>query len=353
MSKWKKIYQKVDGACIAHRKFEIARKEFDSALGFSSGGSIVELTGLSGSGKSRMTELAYQTARDHDVPAAMCMASNTGYQGQFDGKGMVLLILDSLGYPGLSPDSSPEYRDKATRRLSRQTNSELNRLLMDYVKNLGVRYLFIDEAQHMQYMGRNHLSIDPYLNYWKAFAEKTGLVLVLVGSYRLHELLSGSDHLVRRTKVIHLARYEADREEDMVEFYRVLQTLSEWIPVKNRTGKLTEWGEDLYYGSFGCVGQLICWLLRAISLTNAWGRRKLDIEAVSKAMMSPQQAKSVAEEIEIGRRFLPSSRRPSFKGWPDACGKPERKRAPRGQVRPFEQKPRRYERGNRSKPATS
>jgi hypothetical protein len=92
----------------------------------------------------------------------------------------------------------------------------------------------------------------------KSLAEEAGVVIILVGTYRLLEVQNQSAQLVRRSQVIAFSRYRDDVESEVKEFANAVSTLYDRIPIKKNLD-FTKHIRFIYKQSCGCVGVLKDW----------------------------------------------------------------------------------------------
>ena len=96
----------------------------------------------------------------------------------------------------------------------------------------------------------------------QSMASMTSTLHGLFGTYELLEFRNLSGQLSRRSIDIHFPRYQADCEEDLVKFQRVLKSFGEKMPLDSPPELETHW-EYFYERSIGCVGILKDWLTQA------------------------------------------------------------------------------------------
>lgn len=345
---WKSVSDIVERKKISHHHYEIAWRELLTHISFSNPGDIILLVGMTGTGKSKMAksmnDLLLNESPDGKIVSVYGIASNSGYQGKFDSKEMIKNLLRSLGHPAFSIDSSLSVAEILETRVRKFTNSQLARLLSTYIHNLGAKYIFIDEAQHLEYAGASHSTIDPVLNYWKAFAEEAGVVLILVASYQVLEIIGESGHLIRRSRIVHLNRYKDNKEIE--NFAQIVFTYCKFIPGLEDVLKNLPWVDGLRRGCHGSIGLLTKWLGRAISHCHAHELNKLSTDVLDTHQFSPSELETIRREIDIGDKYF-FSKKPSYflsANHPSEAKKNTRK----ARSKPFEQKPKRFPTQNKS-----
>lgn len=339
---WKSISDIVERKKISHPHYETAWRELLTHISFSNPGDIILLVGMTGTGKSKMAksmnDLLLNESQDGKIASVYGIASNSGYQGKFDSKEMIKNLLRSLGHPAFSIESNLSIVDIMEARVRKFTNSQLTRLLSTYVRNLGAQFFFIDEAQHLEYAGASHSTIDPVLNYWKAFAEEAGIVLVLVASYQILEIIGESGHLIRRSRIVHLNRYRNNK--DLEDYARIVGTYCKFIPGLEDVLQNPLWVDGLRRGCHGSIGLLTKWLGRAISHCHAHNLSRLSTNILDLHQYNPNELETIQREITVGDRYF-FAKKPTYFG--ETFYKPiEKKAKQKSNLKPFEQKPKRH-----------
>ena len=111
----------------------------------------------------------------------------------------------------------------------------------------------------------------------------------------------------RRSEDIHLSPYQADEEEDVAEFIRIIRTFQRHLPFRQEP-KLEQHYEYLFDGSVGCVGILKNWLTRSLRVAYAEEARTLKLKHLKMGALGASRLKKIKEEAEQGlRRFLSES----------------------------------------------
>lgn len=84
----------------------------------------------------------------------------------------------------------------------------------------------IDEAQHIL-LASNRQRLECQFESLKSLAAETGTTILLVGTYRLLEILDQSAQLTRRCQVVNFPRYDMRQKADRNMFIKILSHLSE------------------------------------------------------------------------------------------------------------------------------
>jgi hypothetical protein len=131
-------------------------------------------------------------------------------------------------------------------------------------------------------------------------AAKVGLVLILVGSYKLFELINLVPHLIGRQRPIEFPRYRGTSANDIASFEQILVTFSAMLPFTNKETSLRSWNKYLFEHSIGCIGHLSLWLRSALALMESRGEKHLTKEILNRTAFLPAQLAALEREIERG-----------------------------------------------------
>jgi energy-coupling factor transporter ATP-binding protein EcfA2 len=163
----------------------------------------------------------------------------------------------------VSPATLPLFDDLPEQvALDGNSLSALRQALENCLRYRKTRFLVIDEAQYLLLIHDNHLA--QQLETIKSLAEEAGVVIILVGTYRLLEVQNQSAQLVRRSQVIAFSRYHDDEEEDVRDFAEAAFNLYDKIPIKKKL-EVEKTVRFLYKQSCGCVGILKDWFTSTLS----------------------------------------------------------------------------------------
>lgn len=140
------------------------------------------------------------------------------------------------------------------------------------------------------------------LDAWKCVAEDTGVVLVLTGTYELHNAMQNSTHMLGRKSFVHFPRYRVTRE-DILGFHSILQTYARYLPLAPELENILAYSEYLYSGSLGCIGLLERWFRDALG--NAMVRSShIDLRALEESRACDSDLAITLEEIVAGEEMM-------------------------------------------------
>ena len=297
---------------IPHRNWTSALSEAFSALNAATPGEVVCITGPSRAGKSRLIDELIDMINppiglraEGIMPAVSVLATNCSIAGGFSTKSFTLRALKALEHPFYSiRDYEDEWDMEVLRRLDRTPETVLRIALEQSLISRKVKYLFIDETQHVMYArGKGNRAAESILQSLKCLAQSTGTVLVLVGAYPLLEVLCDAPHMVGRKHQVHLPRYY-NRIEDIRAYEQILREYSKDIILPSAVGSLCEWNEILYGETMGCIGLLCNWLRRALALVDARDDEELTLDHILETRRSAVDLEAIADEIVHGEKML-------------------------------------------------
>lgn len=334
---------------IVHRNWRLALGEAFAALSMATPGDVVCITGPSRAGKTRLiNELSCLLCgesnfeRDGYLPAVIVDAENTGPHGKFSTKAFTLKMLQAVRHPVYSDIGSDLSEDYSRNKSERATESTLRIALENAFRLRKTRFLIIDEAQHVRYVGRDSQGGCAVMDSWKCLAKTCDLVLVVVGAYPILQVIGNSPHLIGRKSQIHLPRYYAT-DQDLAEFGSILATYDQIIADIATDKILTHSAEMIYHGSLGCIGLLRNLIGRAAARSHATGEN-ISSTMLREVMFSKADLSAISEEIYQGEQLL----EPADTQEGASRNFPKTVNVPNNRGKPFQRKPKRYTPGNRT-----
>lgn len=300
---------------IKHTRVMEVMSELDTLIYPGSQDSILLVCGPTGAGKTtlsrHMVENALERGRSQMeanggvIPAVYVEAPSSG-ENDFSWKLFYRRILTQLGDDLDSPKivyGLDEQTGKLVRPRGTQGNSlaALRTAVERGLRARKVQFLVIDEAAHIIRQTRGNHRLEIQLDTLKSLANQCGTQIVLVGSYDLHQLVSLSAQLARRTHVLHFERYHDDRPEDVRAFERCVMAFEKSLP-NLWGGELTQYTKGLLENTLGCVGTLSSVLIRAAKLAEAAG--SWSVSSLERALLNEAQRKRILEEIIDGETVI-------------------------------------------------
>lgn len=330
--------------CVRHRTYDHSVRCLYQAVATALPGEVIVLIGPSRVGKSSAIAEAIRqavgTSQAADtMPSILVVAENASTNGQFSTKAFSRQILHELKHPiyGLeSQDDSAGFR--LDQRFHRVPEGMLHNAIDRALRNQKTRYVVVDETQHIKYARGGIRSAAAILDSWKCLAQKTGVVLILVGSYELLDLLTHVPHLLGRQHLVEFPRYRIADGADCRAFGTVLTAWSAPLRFESDDIVLRTWGRLLMEGSHGCVGQLSLWLRKTLAALEP-NAPYLTSRALLAQRHAAIHASAIESEIVRGERLV---------AYPDAPSDEASKSAPARQRKPFQRASQRFPIGGRS-----
>jgi energy-coupling factor transporter ATP-binding protein EcfA2 len=160
----------------------------------------------------------------------------------------------------------------------------------------------IDEAQHIQKMASGR-RLQDNMDCIKSIANITRVPHVLVGTYEILAFRNLSGQLTRRTKSVHLPRYQATSTKDMESFKKIIFSFQCHLPLEEQPDLLSEI-RYLYERSLGCTGILKDWLVGTLSDALEENAKTIHIKHLQGRARSVSECKRILQEIEEGEKEL-------------------------------------------------
>lgn len=303
------ISQKLLNININHQYWVNALEDAFAYLTCASPGEVVCILGPSRAGKSSLIDkliqllVGKQSMEKNGVASAISLiAKNAGPNGRFSTKSFTLDLLHLLKHPMYSISPKSPDKDRIVVRLERVTEHRLRQAAEHGLKSRKVKYLFVDEAQHILYSQKRSETAEAILDSWKCLAQEASLVLVLVGAYPLIEAIQKSPHLLGRKHQVPIPRYQLN-EKDYMSFAALVAKYESLVSDYCPSGLLKSNVSFLHKHSLGCIGLLKLWLSRSLAKAEYKG------EVLSKALLeqtklSDEDLSILEQEIVVGEKRL-------------------------------------------------
>lgn len=342
---------------VLHRNYEIGCKQLTGAHRAVMKGDLIMQVGPSRVGKTRCVKDAFDIhepnwpSDDQRMPVVFAEASNDSKNGEFSTKAFMAACLRAIRHPIYGvPDEDDPWEERLQARIHRTPEGTLRAAFETAIGLRRTELVVFDEAHHVRYAPGGDAAAARILDSYKCLANRTNIKLVLTGSYQLLDLLVLAPHLLGRQIPLEFPRYHADVREDVAAWQQVLRTYSKHL-VFDKDESLCDWGDYLFEGSQGCVGQLLSWLRAALTalLTTSGGVMSRDV--LERTRKPAAQEESILAEIVKGEQQLARVKRAIARrearaeggGASEAIGE---KRKERARI-PFQRKSRRNPVGGR------
>jgi hypothetical protein len=297
---------------VPHKSYLLAVNRLFNAILAAAKGELILFVGPSRVGKSRAVveacQLIYPVGEKNSIgkmPVVFVEAENASKHGEFSTKAFIVECLRAVKHPIYgTADKDDPYEIKLCALHHRTPERVLREAFETALKLLGVQIWVIDEAQHVGYVAGGDDAAAKVLNSWKCIANKTGVVIVLSGSYPLLETVSLAPHVVGRQRPIEFPRYRTDCLDDVLAWEEILMTLSTLVPLEFQDQTLCQWNKLLMTDALGCFGHLARWLRATMGDMLAYGEHFLTDKTLMRSRLPSAQLSPVAQEIVDGEKFL-------------------------------------------------
>ncbi|WP_422448481.1 MULTISPECIES: TniB family NTP-binding protein [unclassified Endozoicomonas] len=181
--------------------------------------------------------------------------------------------------------------------------SDLVEVIQNFLFQRQVRYLIIDEAQHIIDACRTPLEALQCMELLKSLASLSGCIIVLVGTYRLLRFGETSAQLGRRSEIIELGPYHRGSQKDLDHFAYALDGLLARYPIRF-SDALFDKVSEIHLGCCGCIGILKDWLTKTLYRTLESGGDYVSVKSLMDNRMDPRELNRVAAEIKMGKDYF-------------------------------------------------
>jgi len=366
-----KIAEKLKFACVRHTTFDQAVKDISSQLLILDVGEVLAIVGPSRVGKSRAARQAFAQAiasRDGHSKQSVVWIDNENSQanGEYSTKAFMQYACEVIKQP-IYGRSGIENQSLALRRdalIARTPEGRLRNAFEVGLKEIDAKYLVVDEAHHVGYAKGGAKVASAIFDSWKCLAHKSGVVLIVIGSYGLVDIIGRVPHFIGRQRPLEVPRYKDISIDDLVSFRGALQAFSDMLrPVLKAGASLLDWDRYLFEGSLGCVGHLSLWLRSALGWMASHDCSYMTKAVLQEKAFTKAHRDSLQKEISDGevalKRFHGDEKRGEESekenaGQRDAVSrsnqddKPEKRTKVGPKRKPYQRIPRRNVRGGRS-----
>jgi energy-coupling factor transporter ATP-binding protein EcfA2 len=185
--------------------------------------------------------------------------------------------------------------------------SELRRCIKNCIQHRRTKLLIMDEASHLL-ITRSRSTFLQQFELLKSLCEDFGVTLLLSGAYDLLAIQQFNGQLIRRTKIIHFARYTHQDFENPDSpagqtFEDAVYTLLDLMPIQ-KPEELYEQFDYFYINSLGTIGLLKQWLLRAYERALREGSPILTQKILDQERMSNKELATIEKENQLGESRL-------------------------------------------------
>jgi len=306
------------GCLFQHPIAREAFKDLCVSVGASSSPQILIFTGPTGVGKTTIAKAltnrllkhyAEQMLAERDFVPVVTVSAVPPSSAGFSWKDFHVRILLGQSEPLVDRKYLMPYQvsllpphSLSSKSLDQSTADALRRSTEEYLRRRNTKLLIIDEAQHMLLVGGQQ-RLGCQFECLKSLTIETGVTILLVGTYRLLEILDQSGQLTRRSQVINFPRYDMRKKDDRNHFKQVLKyfelKLSEYLPTR-----LEDQADYFYTKSAGCIGILKDWLCRCLEYAFQEKLSCLDADLAARFAHSNRGLVTIIEEACLGEAKL-------------------------------------------------
>lgn len=238
---------------------------------------------------------------------SVSIVSDVPEAGSFNWKDFCLLGLDAVNEPLIErkidlPSPASRVTEIPSIVNSRTPAHVLRRALVSALIHRAPAAFLIDEAQQLAMIAGSR-KLQHQMDYIKRLADATRVPPVLVGNYGLCLLRNQSAQLGRRTREIHVRRYDATRPHDATDFQDIVLSFQYHLPLADQPDLIANW-EYLYLRSVGCIGLLKQWLMDALDRAVEAGAATMTRADLERTAPPPSKSKTVLEEALDGEAKL-------------------------------------------------
>lgn len=277
---------------------------------------VILVIGPAGVGKTTLVRaverelarrLRQELAADPGRLPYVSIASDVPEAGSFNWKDFCLLGLEAMNEPlierkvYLPPPATLAAGIQSAPNPRTPANILRRALVAAFIHRAPAAFL-VDEAQQMA-MIAGARKLQHQMDYIKRLADTTRVPPVLVGNYGLCALRNQSAQLGRRTREVHVRRYDATRPRDEADFRDIVLSFQYHVPVTEQPDLIADW-EYLYVRSVGCIGLLKQWLLDALDRAVEAGATTITRADLERTAPPPSKSKKVLEEALEGEAKL-------------------------------------------------
>jgi hypothetical protein len=301
----------------SHNRFSEALNLVRSYATFSPPGSMVLVVGASGAGKTTLLrQLQRELAGSVDgwpsgtIPIAATPICND-VQGLFNSKNFVLRLLEAVEHPfygvhqrlPFSAQGIDRGRMLALEKIRLSYSEPHLRIALEKaIEYRKTRYVLLDEAQHLLKASSTLKAVDN-LDCIKGLADRTGVVVILFGTFEILPIWNRSAQLNRRLQDIVLHRYYREEEADLLCFEQILESYSQRLPLAQGLS-LRDLNEFLYNSTLGIIGEVVRLLIGAYSRMIAANAVTITKDMLQAAAHSPAKLLTLERETLGGEAML-------------------------------------------------
>jgi len=290
---------------LPHRCFKEAAERLVRFIRFPTDTKVVLVIGPTGAGKSKLIEYVIdeinETCRDlvqKDRGQVPCVSFEVPSVqiGNFHWPSFFEMYLEQLQAIVLP------FKDSTDLVATPGRHSKLDNVVIKALQHRRPLATLLDEANHFAQVTSAKL-LSQQMDRIKGLANRSGVLHICFGTYELARMIGVSGQLARRTEVIHLPRYAAECPEDMAQFEATVAGFAENLPLASGFD-LRDHLMFMHERSIGAVGTLKTWIVKALGVADAAGRRHLTLDDFRKSALPIYKLETMLREAMDGEALF-------------------------------------------------
>lgn len=296
---------------MAHPVLLKADLEIRKRLSMKSAEPIIFVVGPTGGGKTTMSKRIQQQLlaaslsamkEDQDfLPTAWFEMPAYGKK-PFKWSAVYIEILKALE----NPLAAKRIRNdpKGPDAIPKETRNEYNLRIAveETIVHRKTKSLMFDEANHLTKVSGATAFYDQ-IEIIKSLANRSECIIILFGTYELFNLLNLSGQLARRSRVVHLRRYDYKLSGDEQHFKDILRTFQQKLPLEVEPALEKHW-EFIWIRCGGLIGILKPWLDHCLQEVLEDKHKTITFEILKKNALPVGRIKKILDEILINEQML-------------------------------------------------
>lgn len=305
VSDFQKLYSR-------HENVKVALKSIGMEMHAISSPQVILLTGPTKVGKSKLVEIAHDEVmaiyrerlhQERNFVPIVAINAVPPSGNEFSLKDFFTRLLNAQNEPLVSHKLQmftqlsllPEL-PRVDRQIEYSSTDALRRSTEQYMRLRNTKLLIVDNAHYMLLTTKG-TKLECIFESLKSLAAESGATILLVGTYRLLEILNQGPQLTCQCQIVHLPRYDKTNAADQEHFAKVLDEFEQYLQ-KYVKANLSELCDYFYTKSIGCIGILKDWLSRCLEHALWENAPRIDQDYADRFAPSNRSLVAILEEID-------------------------------------------------------